>query len=63
MKELEISALLKECAATKGGALLISMISEAALRRMGSDPVKIQQQAGVLNLYIDINDYLTMTGE
>jgi hypothetical protein len=59
MTEKEKSILLRETAKTKGGALLIDMISEAALRRMTGDPIKIQQQSGVFNLWLDLNDYLT----
>jgi hypothetical protein len=59
MTENEKSKLLQECAKSKGGALLIDMISEAALRRMTGDPVKIQQQSGLFNFWLDLNDYLT----
>ena len=63
MTEHEISKLFQECAKTKGGALLIDMIKQNAHRRMSGDPVKIQQQSGVFNLWLEINDYLEMTGE
>lgn len=62
MKELtdeEIKAkLIQESAKTKGGALIIELITDRALTPMGTDPVRVQQQAGVFNLWLELKEYL-----
>ena len=58
MTEEEKAKLIQEAAKTKGGALIIELITDRALVPMGGSPEKIQMQAGVFNLYLELKDYL-----
>ena len=58
MTEEEKAKLIQEAAQTKGGALIIEMITDRVMRKMGENPVLLQQQAGVFNLWLELNDYL-----
>ncbi len=58
MTEGEKAKLIQEAAETKGGQLIIEMITDAVMKPMSTDPVRANQQAGVFNLWLELKDYL-----
>ena len=58
MTETEKAKLIQEAIETKGGKLILEMITDRVMKPMSTDAVKANQQAGVFNLWLELNEYL-----